>query len=79
MIRLLVKIQAKKFVYSLLRDYSHRNISHDRYLVVYERIEEKERDDLFNRCTPRLSIYEDVGVVSNEEMISDRRYIDIFR
>jgi len=37
-------------------------------LVVYERLEEKERDELFNRCIPRLSIYEDVVVVSNDDL-----------
>ncbi len=49
-------------------DYAHGYIGHDRYLIVYERIEDKERDELFNRCAPRLSVYEDIVVVSNDEM-----------
>jgi len=49
-------------------DYAHGYIGHDRYLITYERIEESEKIDLFNRCTPRLSIFEDVVVLSNEEV-----------
>lgn len=49
-------------------DYAHGYIGHDRYLAVYERLEEKEQVDLFNRGAPRLSIFDDVVIVSNDEL-----------
>ena len=49
-------------------DYAHGYIGHDKYLAVYERIEENEKDELFNGCAPRLSLYEDVVVVENDEL-----------
>ncbi len=49
-------------------DYAHGYVGHDRYLIVYERIEDKEQDELFNRCAPRLSIYDDVVILSNDEL-----------
>ena len=49
-------------------DYAHGYIGHDRYLMTYERLEEQEKIDLFNRCAPRLSIFEGVVVVSDEEL-----------
>ncbi|QMU54458.1 MAG: tyrosine-type recombinase/integrase [Nitrosopumilus sp.] len=49
-------------------DYAHGYIGHDRYLVVYERMQDKEKIDLFNRCVSRLSIFEDVVVVSDDEL-----------
>ena len=49
-------------------DYAHGYIGHDRYLMTYERLEEQEKIDLFDRCAPRLSIFEDVVVVSDEEL-----------
>lgn len=48
-------------------DYAHGYIGHDRYLAVYERLEEKEQIELFNRCIPRLSIFEDVVVLSEDD------------
>ena len=49
-------------------DYAHGYIGHDRYLMTYERMEESEKIELFNRCAPRLSIFEDVVVVSNNDL-----------
>ena len=34
---------------------------------MYERLEEKEQVELFNRCTSRLSIFEDVVVLSHDD------------
>ena len=49
-------------------DYAHGYLGHDRYLAVYERMEEKEQTEQFNRCIPRLSVFEDVVVVANDEL-----------
>jgi tetrahydromethanopterin S-methyltransferase subunit B len=48
-------------------DYAHGYIGHDRYLAVYERLEEKEQVELFNRCTSRLSIFEDAVILSHDD------------
>ena len=48
-------------------DYAHGYVGHDKYLIVYERIEEKEKDELFNKCVSRLSIFEDVVVLSPDD------------
>ena len=48
-------------------DYAHGYIGHDRYLATYERMEESEKIDLFNRCAPRLSIFEDVVILSQDD------------
>ena len=49
-------------------DYAHGYIGHDRYLMTYERMEEREKIDLFNRCTPRLSIFEDIVTVGDDDL-----------
>lgn len=64
----------RAFTYTQLKqttgdaDYAHGYIGHDRYLITYERIEESEKVEKFNRCAPRLSIFEDVVIVSNDEL-----------
>ncbi len=64
----------RAFTYTQLKqttgdaDYAHGYIGHDRYLITYERIEESEKVEKFNRCVPRLSIFEDVVIVSNDEL-----------
>jgi len=35
--------------------------------MVYERLEEKQQDEIFNQCAPRLSIFEDVVVLSQDD------------
>lgn len=49
-------------------DYAHGYIGHEKYLVTYERLQDTEKIELFNRCAPRLSIFEDVVIVSNDEL-----------
>ena len=49
-------------------DYAHGYVGHDRYLVVYERMEENEKIRLFNRCAPRLSIFENIMTVSDDDL-----------
>ncbi|MDH3779779.1 MAG: site-specific integrase [Nitrosopumilus sp.] len=48
-------------------DYAHGYVGHDRYLVVYDRMEEKQQDEMFNRCVPKLSVFEDVVVLSQDD------------
>ena len=48
-------------------DYAHGYVGHDKYLMVYERLEEKQQDEMFNQCAPRLSIFEDVVVLSQDD------------
>jgi len=52
-------------------DYAHGYIGHDRYLITYERMEEKEKVELFNRCVPRLSIFEDTVTISDDDLRKD--------
>lgn len=47
--------------------YAHGYVGHDRYLVVYDRMEEKQQDEMFNRCAPKLSVFEDVVVLSQDD------------
>lgn len=49
-------------------DYAHGYIGHDRYLMTYERMLDSEKIDLFNRCVPRLSIFEEIITISNDEL-----------
>lgn len=64
----------RAFTYTQLKlatkdaDYAHGYIGHDKYLITYERIEEQEKIDQFNRGVPRLSIFEDTVVISNDEL-----------
>ena len=48
-------------------NYAHGYLGHDRYLMTYERLEQKEKIDMFNRCIPRLSIFENVIMLSQDE------------
>ena len=49
-------------------DYAHGYVGHDRYLVTYERIADQTKIDFFYRCVPRLSIFEDTVILSNDEL-----------
>ena len=51
------------------RDYADFYAGNTRYLSQYIRLEEKEKEELFERCIPHLSIYDTFEVIDQDQRI----------
>ena len=53
------------------RDFADFYAGNKRYLSQYIRLEDKEKEELFERCIPKLSVYEKFEVVDSDERIGE--------
>ena len=53
------------------KDYADAYVGHTRYLPQYIRLEEKEKESLFEKCVPFLSIYEKYEIIDPEEKMKE--------